>query len=50
MRANKIMTHESILQVLGEAGCPFCRLLTQLREDRQPGPARWSSLDMQQSS
>jgi hypothetical protein len=27
MRANKIMNYESILQVLGESGCPFCRFL-----------------------
>ena len=27
MRANKIMNYESILQVLGETGCPFCRFM-----------------------
>jgi hypothetical protein len=27
MRTNKIMNYKSILQVLGEAGCPFCRFL-----------------------
>jgi hypothetical protein len=27
MRANKIMRYESILQVLGETGCPFCRFM-----------------------
>ncbi len=27
MRANKIMSYISILQVLGEPGCPFCRFL-----------------------
>ena len=27
MRTNKIMNYESILQVLGEAGCPFCRFM-----------------------
>jgi hypothetical protein len=27
MRANKIVNYESILQVLGEAGCPFCRFM-----------------------
>lgn len=27
MRANKILDYESILQVLDEAGCPFCRFM-----------------------
>jgi hypothetical protein len=27
MRANKIMNYESILQVLGQTGCPFCRFM-----------------------
>lgn len=27
MRTNKILNYESILQVLNEAGCPFCRFL-----------------------
>lgn len=27
MRAHKIVNYESILQVLGEAGCPFCRFM-----------------------
>ena len=27
MRANKIMNYTSVLQVLGESGCPFCRFL-----------------------
>jgi len=27
MRANKIANYESILQVLGETGCPFCRFM-----------------------
>ncbi len=27
MRANKVMNYTSILQVLGEAGCPFCRFM-----------------------
>jgi hypothetical protein len=27
MRANKVMNYESILQVLGEPGCPFCRFM-----------------------
>lgn len=27
MRANKIENYESILQVLGEPGCPFCRFM-----------------------
>jgi hypothetical protein len=27
MRANRIINYESILQVLGETGCPFCRFM-----------------------
>lgn len=27
MRTNKIINYESILQVLGESGCPFCRFM-----------------------
>jgi hypothetical protein len=27
MRAHKVVNYESILQVLGEAGCPFCRFM-----------------------
>lgn len=27
MRANKVANYESILQVLGEPGCPFCRFM-----------------------
>jgi hypothetical protein len=27
MRTNKVLNYESILQVLGEAGCPFCRFM-----------------------
>lgn len=27
MRAGKVANYESILQVLGEAGCPFCRFM-----------------------
>lgn len=27
MRTNKILNYESILQVLGETGCPFCRFM-----------------------
>jgi hypothetical protein len=27
MRANKVVNYESILQVLGETGCPFCRFM-----------------------
>lgn len=27
MRANKIINYESIVQVLGETGCPFCRFM-----------------------
>jgi hypothetical protein len=27
MRANKVMNYESILQVLQESGCPFCRFM-----------------------
>lgn len=27
MRANKVMNYTSILQVLGESGCPFCRFM-----------------------
>ena len=27
MRAHKVLNYESILQMLGEAGCPFCRFM-----------------------
>ncbi len=27
MRANKIISYHSILQVLPESGCPFCRFM-----------------------
>ena len=27
MRANKIIRYESILQVLGETGCPLCQFM-----------------------
>ena len=27
MRTNKILNYESVLQVLGEGGCPFCRFM-----------------------
>jgi hypothetical protein len=27
MRTNKVINYESILQVLGESGCPFCRFM-----------------------
>jgi hypothetical protein len=27
MRTNKVLNYESILQVLGEPGCPFCRFM-----------------------
>ncbi len=27
MRAHKVLNYESILQVLGEGGCPFCRFM-----------------------
>jgi hypothetical protein len=55
MRANKIMRYESILQVLGETGCQFCRFmkklrkqlveeLTHLRDEYQPDTAKWGVL------
>jgi hypothetical protein len=39
MRANQIHDDKSILQVLGESGCPFCRFMksyqTGLMQDPQ---------------
>ncbi len=32
MRAHKVLNHESILQVLGEAGCPFLPLYEELSD------------------
>lgn len=31
MRANKLMNYASILQVLGDPGCPFCRFLKDVQ-------------------
>ncbi len=39
MRANKIMNYESILQVLGETGCPFCRFMKNFQAALLQNPA-----------
>jgi len=40
MRTNKIMNYESILQVLGEAGCPFCRFMKNFQAALLQDPAQ----------
>ena len=40
MRTNKIMNYESILQVLGEAGCPFCRFMKNFQAALLQYPAQ----------
>lgn len=39
MRAHKVLNYESILQVLGEAGCPFCRFMKNFQTSllQEPG-------------
>lgn len=39
MRTNKIMYYESILQVLGEAGCPFCRFMKNFQASLMQEPS-----------
>jgi hypothetical protein len=39
MRANRIINYESILQVLGETGCPFCRLMKNYQAGLLQDPA-----------
>jgi hypothetical protein len=39
MRASKIMNYESILQVLGETGCPFCRFMKNFQAALLQNPA-----------
>jgi hypothetical protein len=34
MRAYKVLNYESILQVLGKVGCPFCRFMNTSRTPR----------------
>ena len=40
MRTNKIMNYESILQVLGEAGCPFCRFMKNFQSALMQDPTQ----------
>jgi hypothetical protein len=39
MRANKIINYESIIQVLDEAGCPFCRFMKNFQAALLQDPA-----------
>jgi hypothetical protein len=39
MRANKIANYESILQVLGETGCPFCRFMKNFQAALMQDPS-----------
>lgn len=39
MRANKIINYESIVQVLGEPGCPFCRFMKNYQAALLQDPA-----------
>jgi hypothetical protein len=40
MRAHKVLNYESILQVLGEAGCPFCRFMKNFQASLLQEPDR----------
>jgi len=40
MRAHKVVNYESILQVLGEAGCPFCRFMKNVQTALLQEPGR----------
>jgi hypothetical protein len=40
MRAHKVVNYESILQVLGEAGCPFCRFMKNFQISLLQEPER----------
>src|SRR5580704_3154244 len=40
MRANKVMNYTSILQVLGESGCPFCRFMKDVQAAALQTPGR----------
>ncbi|HTW46041.1 MAG TPA: hypothetical protein VMD58_10890 [Acidobacteriaceae bacterium] len=40
MRANKVAHYESILQVLGETGCPFCRFMKNYQTALMQDPAQ----------
>ncbi len=40
MRANKVMNYTSILQVLGEPGCPFCRFMKDVQAAVLQTPGR----------
>jgi len=40
MRANKIMNYTSILQVLGDSGCPFCRFLKDFQAAALQSPGK----------
>jgi hypothetical protein len=39
VRSNKIINYESILQVLGETGCPFCRFMKNYQSALLQDPA-----------
>jgi hypothetical protein len=39
MRANKVINYESIIQVLGESGCPFCRFMKNYQAALLQDPA-----------
>ena len=38
MRTNKILNYDSILQVLGESGCPFCRFMKNFQSALMQDP------------
>jgi hypothetical protein len=40
MRAQKVLNYQSILQVLGEAGCPFCRFMKNFQTALLQEPER----------
>ncbi len=42
MRTNKVANYESILQVLGEAGCPFCRFMKNYQTTLMQDPSQKS--------
>jgi hypothetical protein len=40
MRANKTLNYPSILQQLGESGCPFCRFLKDFQAAALQSPGK----------
>lgn len=42
MRANRVANYESILQVLGEPGCPFCRFMKNYQAALMQDPSQKS--------